>query len=73
MSSSSAIPARTRRSGSELGLCRTLPNGRTLPSQLTKVPLRSVTGATGKTTSAARVTAEARTSSETTKPADSMA
>ena len=54
--SSSAMPASTRRSGSDDGSCSTLPNGRTRPSQLTNMPDLSVTGATGKTTSAARVT-----------------
>ena len=46
--SSSAMPARTRRSGSEAGLCSTASNGRGRPSQLTNVPALSVTGATGK-------------------------
>ena len=39
---SSAMPARTRTSGSDVGLSRTLPNERTRPSQFTKVPDLSV-------------------------------
>ena len=46
------MPARTRRSGSEPGLLKTASKGRGRPSQVTKVPALSVTGATGSTTSA---------------------
>ena len=43
------------------------------PSQVTKVPALSLTGATGKTTSAARVTSVSRSSSETTNDAAASA
>ena len=71
--SSSAIPARTRASGRALGLTKTASNARTRPSQFTNMPALSVTGATGKTTSAAAVTSVSRCSRATTKLAASRA
>ena len=71
--SSSAIPDRMRRSGSEAGLVKTAGNSRARPSHVTNVPALSVTGATGRTTSATRVTSVSRSSRLTTKPAASRA
>ncbi len=67
------MPARTRRSGSDAGLPSTASNGRGRPSQVTKVPALSVTGATGNTTSAARVTSVSRSSRATTNDAAASA
>ena len=51
---------------SELGSLSTASNGRRRPSQLTNMPAFSTGGATGSTTSAARVTSLSRTSRLTT-------
>ena len=71
--SSSAIPDSTRRSGSEDGLANTASKDRARASHVTKVPALSVTGATGRTTSATRVTSVSRSSRLTTKRAASSA
>lgn len=52
---SSAIPASTRTSGSDSGLCSTVPKERSRPSQFTNEPDLSAAGATGSTTSASSV------------------
>ena len=67
--SSSAMPARMRRSGSDDGTSSTASKGRGRPSQVTNVPALSLTGATGKTTSATRVTSLSRSSRATTNDA----
>ena len=65
-------PAPAGRAGSP-GCRAPVSKDRSRPSQLTNVPALSVTGATGKTTSAARVTSVSRSSSATTNRAASRA
>ena len=60
-------------SGIAAGTFSTTGNGRSRPSQLTKVPSFSAGGTTGKTTSACSVTWELRTSKLTTNGAASSA
>ena len=68
--SSSAMPASTRRSGSDVGVGEDrVERCAARPSQVTNVPALSVTGATGKTTSATRVTSVSRSSRATTNDA----
>ena len=72
MPSSSARVCSTRRSGAALEV-RAASKGRLRPCQSVNEPAFSVTGATGKTTSASAVTADSRNSRLMTNPAASMA